>query len=417
MKDLKKIIYLTTSLLLTALFSVPLSTVSAMTKDDQESFIAKTPWYDKNDLGCGDTSGGQGDGNLTVGKDFSLGPLTDAKTRHINLIKALMSDLGLTAAQASGIVGNFMVESGGLELPPDANFGGHRGPPNFNGPYGWAQWLGGRLDAFISMAVDKGYMASKNVSATDAADYAYLLSELTGSQKITIDELKKQSTPEDAGRSFEATFERSGGAALDLRMQHSREAFDEYNGGGSSSGDSSSATDTGNCGNTTTGAAIVGKYAFPLLTTKKGILNPGMFHDGTADRGGHPYIAFDILANPGTPEVAFLSGTVTTITEDKCPGRMISIYNKESDLTISYLHMDFALDPAVKLNAQINVAQLIGKVGPPPNGCGIPHLHIDAAAGTVRPGCKRESCPPANAAKFRDIGPQLFETYQKLKDN
>jgi hypothetical protein len=138
-----------------------------------------------------------------------------------------MSDFQLTAEQAAGIVGNLMLESGGIEIPPNVNYGGDKGPPKFVGPYGWAQWLGPRLHNFIDFAVAGGYMQAGG-EATDAANYAWLKNELTTYQAITITEIKKTSTPEDAARSFEATFERSGGSAVDRRMKNARTAFEEF---------------------------------------------------------------------------------------------------------------------------------------------------------------------------------------------
>ncbi len=137
-----------------------------------------------------------------------------------------------------------------------------------------------------------------------------------------------------------------------------------------------------------------------------------MFKNGTASKGGHPYTAFDILANPGTPVIAFLGGVVKNPTQDRCPGRMISVYNKEANITISYLHLSFG-NHAAKDDV-VAVGQSIGVVGPAGNGCGTAHLHIDASQGDGRPGCSRLDCPPANASKFIDIGPQLLETYQAL---
>ncbi len=112
--------------------------------------------------------------------------------------------------------------------------------------------------------------------------------------------------------------------------------------------------------------------------------------------------------------VAFMSGTVTTVTTDKCPGRMISIYNQEADLTISYLHMSMSGNAG--LGETVTVGQRVGTVGTTAEGCTVPHLHIDAANGNSRPGCTREDCPAENAAQFVDIGPQLFTTFEALPD-
>lgn len=351
-----------------------------------------------------------GAANLNIGADFSLG--TEGQERRVNLVKHLMVDFGLSAEQASGIVGNFMHESAGTAtvaqtVPPDVNQGESVGaPPKFSGGYGWAQWTGGRQTRFIDFAVENGYMASRDVNATDGADYAYLKKELTESYTVTIDELKKQTTPEDAATSFEATFEKAGQPALAERTANARQVFTEYS-------QSPLSQDSNVCSGFGS-AAIVGEYAFPLLTTKSTIGNPGMFANGTASTGGHPYTAYDILIPPGTPVAAFLSGTVTRIGTDRCGGRSIGIYNEASDLTISYLHLD--LSGHVALGDTVVTGQQIATIGPAENGCGVAHLHIDAVSGPVRPDCSRLSCTETAQDKFVDIGPQLFETFQILPE-
>ncbi len=159
-------------------------------------------------------------------------------------------------------------------------------------------------------------------------------------------------------------------------------------------------------------ASIVGDTAFPLKGTKAVVTNPGMFANGTASRSGHPYIAFDILSTSGTPVVAFMSGTVVSVGNDKCGGRAIEVYNKENNKTITYMHMNTS--SMVTKGQQLNLGQQVGVVGSAANGCGTVHLHIDAVQGSSRPFCKRENCPVANQQFFRDIGPQLFNTFQAL---
>jgi len=180
-------------------------------------------------------------------------------------------------------------------------------------------------------------------------------------------------------------------------------------GDGASSGPTAS---TDGCSSDATG--IVGKYAFPLKGRKSVVNNPGMFNNNTADRGGHPYIAFDIMANSGTQVVPFLDGTVQDITTDKCGTTMFSVYNSESDLTISYLHLNAGGIPSNGAKVT-HGSQVIATVAPGPCGTG-DHLHIDAAKGNSRPGCSREKCPSSNASRFTDIGPQLYETYQALPE-
>ncbi len=203
---------------------------------------------------------------------------------------------------------------------------------------------------------------------------------------------------------------------LDARAMGGLGALYGYNkdAGYDSGGDSATTAEPATSASTAANATIVGEYAFPLLTTKSGIGNPGMFHDGTASQGGHPYIAYDILTAQGTPVASFLSGVVKKVGTDKCGGTSIGIYNEPSDLIISYLHL--GPENHVSVGDTIKVGQQVALVGSAANGCGTIHLHIDAAKGQVRPACKREDCPVENQALFVDIGPKLYETFQALPD-
>ena len=402
--------------------------VIAAPEKDQDAAIYDYVYYDEVEYGLPENCSagvpvGIGPGATTkVPTNFNLG--SGASQRQVSLIKSLMTDYGLTAMQAAGVVGNFVIESAntseaGALLPPNINQGDSSpAPPKFSGGYGWAQWTGSRQRTFIDYAVKNGYMASSSAIATDAADYAYLKSELNSGYTSTITDLKKQTSPENAALSWERTFEKAGSPKLDQRSTAARTAYNYYVGGGNSGneGGAEAPDPTGAaCNPNGTGEpAIVGNYAFPLLGTKRVVKNPGMFHDNTADRGGHPYIAFDILANPGTQVVALMGGVVTHIGTDRCPGRLISVYNKEANLVISYLHMNTDEKTHVAQGTTVTPGAKIGLVGAASNGCGTPHLHIDAAAGQVRPGCSRLNCPVANSSKFRDIGPQLYQTFQKL---
>lgn len=381
-------------------------------------------FYGRDPVACsagGGTSGGVGGpANITVDQGFSLG--TEPMERRVNLAKALMRDYQLSAAQAAGIIGNFMQESGGAHLPPNVNQGDTQGaPPQFSGGYGWAQWTGPRQEAFINFAVSNGYMASDGVEATDAANYAWLKEELNTTYQSTITELKKLQTPGDAAFSFHKTFEKSADSRSQIaeREASAVQVFNEIIGGGGTGAAPVGVAPpgaSGSCGSVIGGgAAIVGEYAFPLKTTRAKIDqdNGSLFANGTVKTGEHPYTAYDIFADQGTPILAFFGGTVERIGSDKCGGDTVGIYNAQSDLIASHLHMGSV---EVQVGQTVQAGQQVGTVGTSAGDtCGTPpHLHIDVANGNSRPGCKREDCPPENAAQFVDVGPQLFETYEAL---
>ncbi len=176
---------------------------------------------------------------------------------------------------------------------------------------------------------------------------------------------------------------------------------------------------------TATGSVVAG---FPLKATKQEMaqLNgecltkgPAMCLPSVKD-GGHPYNAYDVMANPGTEVHSLFDGKVVGVFLDKCPGRGVSIYSESLGVTVSYLHMNLDDAPQMANSQVVKAGDLIGHVGPPEAGCGTAHLHIDAAQGQSRPGCKREDCSEPNKVIFKagdekiGLGKLLYEGYTKL---
>jgi hypothetical protein len=95
---------------------------------------------------------------------------------------------GLTPAQASGVVGNFIQES---NVNPNEPGGGI------------AQWIGGRWTALVAYAQSVGQPAN---SLT--AQLGYLWTELNGPEKASLTALKATTTPAAAATSFQNNFER-----------------------------------------------------------------------------------------------------------------------------------------------------------------------------------------------------------------
>lgn len=378
----------------------------------------------------GSSSGGGGGscvcsaGSATgVDKSFNLG--SDPMGRRVALMKALMKDLGLTAEQAAGIIGNFVQESGGAHLPPDVNQGYDTGAPPIMGNdmgYGWAQWSydPGRKRNFVTFAVEQGYVESEKVNFNDAANYAFLKYELTNGYANALADLKKQSTASDAAFSFHKYYEGSAddAAKIQERLDSAEQALNEYNqGGGSSSGGGGASSCSGS-------SSIVGNVAFPLIINKSDIGNPNIFHDETTDSGSHPYTSYDIYTPKGAPVVAFLAGKVIKIdADDACGGGLqnIQIFNSEEKKTVFYTHLrsgsitvtkDQEVNPGDPLAHTPNT----GEVSELDGGCSTAHLHIDAVTGEGRPACSRTKCEPSNASRFVNIGPELYKTWLPLPD-
>jgi hypothetical protein len=110
---------------------------------------------------------------------------------------------GLTAAQAAGVAGNFVVES---KLDPNAY-----NPKE--GAIGYAQWEGGRRTALQQFAAQMG-----RSERDPAAQREFLWHELTGSESSALAALKATSTPAQAAAVFDQKYERSSGSSRQLRV-------------------------------------------------------------------------------------------------------------------------------------------------------------------------------------------------------
>ena len=86
------------------------------------------------------------------------------------LLADLKRDFGLTDAQAAGVVGNLMHESGGFESLQEIN----PTVPGSRGGFGYAQWTGPRRKAF------EAYVQANNLDPTSyEANYGFLQHEVT----------------------------------------------------------------------------------------------------------------------------------------------------------------------------------------------------------------------------------------------
>jgi hypothetical protein len=113
----------------------------------------------------------------------------------------LMADFGFTKEQAAGILGNLMLESGGMnphvnEMPPGSP--GMYGPPA-PGPmgYGWGQWSTERKTQFLDFAKQNNLQVG-----SPAANYAFLVHELKTTQAPIVDAVKAAKTVQDAEHAF-----------------------------------------------------------------------------------------------------------------------------------------------------------------------------------------------------------------------
>jgi hypothetical protein len=115
------------------------------------------------------------------------------------IIGDLILDLGLTAEQAAGIVGNLAAESGLLAIQ-------ERRPIRGRGGFGYAQWTGPRRVAFEKWAKQWGYDPTSY-----AANYGYILYELKNSYAYVLDRLRLTKTAKAAAETFGYHFEKFAG--------------------------------------------------------------------------------------------------------------------------------------------------------------------------------------------------------------
>lgn len=360
------------------------------------------------DVDFGD-AGGPVDKGLNFGKDGA---------RPANIAKKLMADFKFKDYQAAGIVGNFMVEAG-VQVYPDVNEGGSRGAPKFHGGYGFAQWTGGRQTQFIDFAVKHGYMSSRSVKATDAANYAYLKYELTKTaEKAVVPAIRKAKDVAAAVITWEEVFERAGVPALGMRLTHGKTVLKQLNGGAGGSSDSGTVGAGASCDNMqggVTGGAVFDSVTFPLkVSGKQDINNRDIFANNTTKQGGHPYMAFDILADAGTKALALTDGVVTRLHSSSDMAEGVSIYNADKKLHVYYTHM--IVDKSVKVGDKISPGQELGalvdvKKYPAVNAN---HLHIDAGKTKIRDSCSRNNQNGPACNNRVDIGPDLFNAYKAL---
>jgi len=149
---------------------------------------------------------------------------------------------GYSEEQTAGVMGNIERESG--FNPFIAQDGAST--PSVSSGWGLVQWTGSRhaeiRDAVIDELGADYYLAAPNMQQLPAAmtdedvnamvlfQLRYIISELEGAEKAAGDHLASTTTVEEATRSFEAKYERSGVMAIDERIANAQAFYDQYTG-------------------------------------------------------------------------------------------------------------------------------------------------------------------------------------------
>jgi hypothetical protein len=164
----------------------------------------------------GENDRGSDAGRAPEGRDRGEAPKPEGTTdqRAQKIMGFLQKDLGLTKAQAAGVVGNFLQESATLN-PGQGGDNGHA--------LGIAQWNGPRKHGLFQFAKEHG----GNATSLDT-QLQYLKHELTHGESKSLAALKRTSTPEQAALTFQRTFERAGNPMNGNRVRNARMAYNRY---------------------------------------------------------------------------------------------------------------------------------------------------------------------------------------------
>ena len=109
-----------------------------------------------------------------------------------------------------------------------------------------------------------------------------------------------------------------------------------------------------------------------------------------APRDGHIHAGQDLLADPGTPEVAVTDGIIDEASSDGSEGNYVYLYDPKRDRTYVYMHM---IEPAkVHAGEQVKAGQLLGAVGCT-GSCEGDHLHFEVRDGRGYAGAAHDPLP------------------------
>jgi len=313
---------------------------------------------------------------------------------------------GISTAQAAGIVGNFMRESGEKLDTGALN-------PDGSASFGIAQWLGGRKEGLIN------YARSQGKDATDITiQLEYVMIELNSpsyKDKVLVP-LLKTTTPEEAAILWEDKFEVSndvvGDAGMAKRINYANQVFALY--GNNSPGSAPLSDCQNNPGSI--GQAPDG-FVFPLKTTKSAIKKGAGFVWCYTNLNNchHDYPAADISVDTGTIVIASVGGKV--IRADPSCTNTCSVTIKGTDQNVYFYQHMGSRTVTVKTGDVVSPAQELGKVGTKADADGTPpHLHFNImnSKWDYMPTCFNSNCP--NRADMINPQPWLISAYNNLPE-
>ena len=249
-----------------------------------------------------------GDGVITIGK---AGTSADALTMARNL----MRDLDLTEAQAAGIVGNMVAESGVENARPQGTKPGVKGPLVVDGVtgYGIVQWTAiNRQQALADFATAEGADLAEPLSMD--IEYKFFIKELLGDFKNVYDQIRDTDDVKVASTIFMQQYERPAGynteSKINERYELSKQIYDKLVGGEGTetetAEDDVSVLDAAGNIILGIGAGIIGTIA-AINYAHKLEYNPS---SGFRSHARPTHDGVDYHASKGTPVVLAQAGTI-----------------------------------------------------------------------------------------------------------
>ena len=138
---------------------------------------------------------------------------------QLTMARNLMRDLKITAAQAAGIVGNMIAESGVENGRPQNTPAGTKGPLVVDGVtgYGIVQWTSkGRQQALYDYAKSKGHDMSKPL--TMDIEYQFFLKEFRGDYGYVLDQIRNAKTVKESSTIFMQQYEVPAGYKTNAKI-------------------------------------------------------------------------------------------------------------------------------------------------------------------------------------------------------
>ena len=161
---------------------------------------------------------GAGGGGEGEGEGFEAGPAGTSGDK-LTMARNLMRDLGLTPAQAAGIVGNMAAESGVENARPQGSRPGVKAPLKVDGVtgYGLVQWTSkGRQQNLAEYAKSKGADLSKPLSMN--IEYQFFLKEFKGAYGNVLKQIKQAQDVKAASTIFMQQYEIPAGYKTEVKI-------------------------------------------------------------------------------------------------------------------------------------------------------------------------------------------------------